>query len=407
MNFTFPVILDGATGTQMQKRGYTGSGSVEDWIIANPEAYIETQCAYIDNGSNIILAPTFGANRVKMASYGIVGMVEEYNLRLVDIAKQASQGRALVAGDLAPTGKFLYPIGDTRFEELFDIYAEQAAALEKAGVDLFVVETMTDLPDARAAVMAVKSVSKKPVFATVTCDASGHLMTGTDVTAALVVLQGLGVDAFGLNCSTGPEEMLRQLERLTPYARVPLIAKPNAGTPVVINGKLSYNCPPEEFVRFVPEMLKAGVRIFGGCCGTDETHIAELSKCLCGAKISPAVCTETDKIICASEKLPFSISPDASPDSIVECGEELEDDLSDDLEEDYELTAISLSSAEDVESFADCQYMLSKPLCLICDDAEILERALRAYQGLALYRGELDDSQFNLLHEKYGVIRLR
>lgn len=407
MKFTYPIILDGATGTQMQKRGYTGSGSLEKWIIENPEAYIESQRAYIDAGSGVICAPTFGANRVKMGSYGIYGEVEEYNSRLVAIAKRAAQGRALTAGDMSPTGKFLYPIGDTHFEELYGVYAEQAAAIERAGADMFIVETMTDLPDLRAAVMAIKSVSTKPIFATVTCDGTGHMLTGTDVTAALVVMQALGVAAFGLNCSVGPEDMLEQLRRMRPYARIPLIAKPNAGTPVVVDGRVTYNCPPEEFARCVPDMVKSGACVFGGCCGTDETHIAAIKRSLAGLEMQPPAPEHDDLLLCATEKKPFYLDPSARPESILDCGEDLEDDLSDELEEDGEMVAVRINSQEDVDSFADCQYMITKPLCLVCDDAELLERAVRSYQGLALYSGDLSDTELAPLVEKYGIIPLK
>ena len=173
MEVNFPLILDGATGTQLQKRGFTGGMCAEQWVLEHPDAILEIQRAYVDAGSNVLYAPTFGANRVKLEENGIFNQVEEYNIRLTELSKQAADGRAWVAGDIAPTGKFLYPMGDASFEELVEIYTEQAAALEKAGVDLFVIETTMTLPEARAALLAVKSVSSRPVFVTFTCDESG------------------------------------------------------------------------------------------------------------------------------------------------------------------------------------------------------------------------------------------
>ena len=148
------------------------------------------------------------------------------------------------------------------------IYTEQAAALAAAGVDLFLIETTMTMPEARAAVLACKSVSDRPVWVTFTCDENGRTLSGTDVLAALIVMQGMGVDAFGLNCSSGPAEMLEQMRRLTPYTTVPLIAKPNAGLPETVEGQAVYHCPPEEFASYAAGFAAAGVRIFGGCCGT-------------------------------------------------------------------------------------------------------------------------------------------
>ena len=276
MEMRFPLILDGATGTQLQKRGYQGDVSAEQWVLDHPDSIQDVQRRYVQAGSQVVYAPTFGANRQKLEERSIFNQTAEYNRRLTALSQQAVEGRAWVAGDISPTGLFLSPLGEASFEELVDIYAEQAAGLEQAGVDLFVVETMMTLADARAAVLAIRSVSDKPIFVTFTCDESGRCLSGTDVAAALVVLQGMGVSAFGLNCSTGPEQMLKQLRRLRDYARVPLIAKPNAGMPVTVDGKTTYDCTPEEFVRWVPDMLQAGTAIFGGCCGTDEDYICLL-----------------------------------------------------------------------------------------------------------------------------------
>ena len=217
MELSFPLILDGATGTQLQKRGYTGDECPESWTLNNPQAILDIQRSYVGAGSRVIYAPTFGANRVKLEQHGIFGKVEEYNHALVALSREAAGDRAWVAGDIAPTGLMLYPLGTASFEELVEIYTQQAAALENAGVDLFVIETMMTVAEARAALLAVKSVSKKPVFVSFTCDGKGRTLTGSDVTAALQIMQGMGADAFGLNCSVGPEDMLVQLRRLRDY----------------------------------------------------------------------------------------------------------------------------------------------------------------------------------------------
>ena len=185
MEMRFPIILDGATGTQLQKRGFTGDMSAEQWVLEHPESILEVQRAYVAAGSKILYSPTFGANRQKLEDRKIFNRTAQMNRELASLSRQAADGRAWVAGDIAPTGRFLAPLGDAAFEELVDIYTEQAAGLEQAGVDLFVIETKMTLSDARAAVLAVRSVSDKPIFVTFTCDESGRCLSGTDVAAAL------------------------------------------------------------------------------------------------------------------------------------------------------------------------------------------------------------------------------
>ena len=263
---------------------------------------------------------------------------------------------------------------------------------------------MMTLSDARAAVLAVRSVSDKPIFVTFTCDENGHSLSGTDVTAALTVLQGMGIDAFGLNCSAGPAEMLPQLQRLREYARVPLIAKPNAGMPEIVDGKAVYSCTPEQFVALIPEFLDAGVAVFGGCCGTTAEHIAALQAALKNAEIKAPAPLHSDLLPASTEKLPAYLPADAHHGRVLTVTADLEDDLADALESDDVMVAVRLATWEDVELLADCQYMLTKPLCILCDDAEVLEAALRAYQGRPLYEGALPKSVLAPLAAKYGVL---
>ena len=267
-----------------------------------------------------------------------------------------------------------------------DIYTEQAAGLERAGVDLFVIETMMTLSDARAAVLAVRSVSDKPIFVTFTCDENGRSVSGTDITAALVVLQGMGIDAFGLNCSAGPEQMLLQLKRLREYARVPLIAKPNAGMPIIENGETVYRCTGEEFTALVPEFLAAGVAVFGGCCGTTAAHIAALARALDGAVITPPAPQHTNELPAATEKLPFPLPVDVSWHTVIDLTGDAEETLTAALDSGETVLALRIASWDDVQALADYQYMLTKPVCFVCDDTQLLEAALRAYQGRAPVR---------------------
>lgn len=367
MEMQFPVILDGATGTELQKRGFTGDMSAEQWVLEHPESILEIQRKYVASGSNVLYAPTFGGNRQKLEERGIFNRTEEMNKALAQLSKQA-------------------------------------AGLEQAGVDLYVIETMMTLTDARAAVLAIRSMSKKPILVSFTCDESGKILSGTDVVAALSVMEGMGVSAFGLNCSAGPEQMLLQLQRLHKYARVPLIAKPNAGMPEIVNGEAVYNCPPEEFVALVPEMLKAGVALFGGCCGTTEEHIAALKAALKDAEYVRPAPECLDLLPAATEKEAFFLPADATHGAVLTADGDLEDKLSDAMDDEWPMVALKLASWADVDALADYQYMIRKPLCLICDDTELLEAGLRAYQGRALYEGNLTEDALAPLVEKYGLL---
>ena len=404
MELSFPLILDGATGTKLQKYGLGGGDCPEAWILEHPEVIREIQRAYVEAGSDVIYAPTFGANRIKLEAQGYRHAVEDFNLRLAALSREAAAGKALVAGDIAPTGHFLSPLGDVSFEELTEVYTEQAAALEKAGVDLFVIETMMTVAEARAAVLAVRSVSRRPIFVTFTCDEKGRTLSGSDVAAILQIMQGMEIDAFGLNCSVGPEEMVTQLRRLHEYAQVPLIAKPNAGIPELRGDETVYNCTPEQFTAHLQEMAEAGVRIFGGCCGTTAEHIRALKTGTTMLRPAQILPQRTDLLPAATEKEVFWLDPAAEIGDVIACSEDLEEDLMDAMEEDTPVIALSIRETKELELFAESQYMIRKPLCLVCDDVSLLEQALRLYQGRALYRGALPEEALAPLVRKYGLL---
>lgn len=402
MNITFPLILDGAMGTQLIKRGLPKGSCPEKWILENPDAVREIQRAYVEAGSQVLYSPTFGANSAMLEKHGIFNKVKDYNSALVRISREAAGGKALVAGDISSIGALLYPLGDMSFEDIYEVYLEQAQALNDAGVDLFVIETMSSVPEARAAVLAVKSVSEKPVFVSFSCDEKGRSMMGSDICAALQIMQGMGVDAFGMNCSLGPAELVGHMARLYELSEIPLIAKPNAGLPCEDGGKTSYSVDASEFAGFVSGLAEAGASIFGGCCGTDESYIAGIRQALRCTGIKAPAPLHPELLPCATEKDCFLLEPSAACETVLACDAELEDNIYD-LEEG-ELFGIEITSSEDVAAFSDVQYAIKNPLCLVCDDAALLEKALRAYQGRALYDGCLSDEELIPLVEKYGLI---
>ncbi len=404
MELFFPLVLDGANGTELQSRGYDGSMCTEAWVLEHPEVMIQLQKEYVEAGSDVVYAPTFGANRVKLEENGYFNQVARFNRELVAVSKEAAGGKALIAGDITSTGKFIEPLGDLSFDELYDIYHEQAEALEDAGVDMYVIETIMTVPDARAALLAVRDVSDKPVLVSFTCDAGGRTLTGTDICAALVIMQGMGADAFGLNCSTGPEEMLEQFRRLGEYAEIPLAVKPNAGMPQVIDGKVEYNVGPEELAQYTQAFNDAGAALFGGCCGTGPDHIRKIRESLGEFRQNRPHPSHAGKVVCATEKEVFVLEPGVKADRVLSCTAELEDKIKAEDKRRSKVIAIEISSEDDLDEFAAAQYAVRRPLCIVCNDAKLLDRALALYQGKAMYAGSLGDKELQPLVRKYGLI---
>ena len=279
------IILDGATGTNLQKAGMPVGVCPEQWILSHGEVLVELQQGYVQAGTHILFAPTFTANRIKLEEYGLANQLDDMNRGLVALSKKAAAGKAFVAGDMTMTGSQLYPLGELLFEELVDVYKEQARALYEAGVDLFVVETMMSLQECRAAVLAIREVCELPVMVSLTYQEDGRTLYGTDPVTAVVTLQSLGADAVGLNCSTGPEAMLALVARMAEYATVPILAKPNAGMPKLVNGETVFDTTAEAFAAAGKELLEAGASILGGCCGTTPEHIKALSDAVCSGSV--------------------------------------------------------------------------------------------------------------------------
>ena len=274
-----PIFLDGATGSNLQKQGMPTGVCPEQWILEHRDILIGLQSAFVDAGTNIVYAPTFTANRIKLKEYGLETQIRQMNLDLVALSKEAVGDRAYVAGDLTMTGEQLTPMGRMDFEELIDIYKEQIGYLVEAGADLLVVETMMSLQETRAALIAAKEVCDLPVMATMTFESDGRTLYGTDAVTAAVVLESLGADAIGTNCSTGPDKMADVVRRMASVTTVPIIAKPNAGLPSLDeNGNTVYDMEAEEFGVSMKALVEAGASIVGGCCGTTPDHIRALHK---------------------------------------------------------------------------------------------------------------------------------
>ena len=282
-----PVLLDGGTGTSLFSSGMPMGVCTEGWVLDHPNVVKNLQKAYVEAGSQIIYAPTFGANRHNLAWYGLDSNLSELIARLVAISKEAASGKAYVAGDMSMTGLTLEDLGgEASFDQIFDLYHEQAQALDDAGVDLFVVETMLSLEETEAALDAIRSVSDKPVMCTLSYDADGTTMYGTRCGEAVETLQALGASAVGLNCSVGPDQLEAVVAAMKSAAEIPIIAKPNAGLPLIDDaGNAVYPMGPMEFAENMKKLVAAGASVIGGCCGTTPEYIRKLRLMLEGKLI--------------------------------------------------------------------------------------------------------------------------
>lgn len=274
-----PIYLDGATGSNLQKSSMPVGVCPEQWVLEHKEVMLSLQREYVEAGTNILYAPTFSGNRVKLREYGLEDKLAQMNADLVALTKEAAGGHALVAGDITMTGEQLAPIGTMEFEELIAIYKEQIGALADAGADLLVVETMMSLQETRAALIAAKEVCALPVMITMTFESDGRTLFGTDAKTAAVVLESLGADAVGVNCSTGPDKMLSVVRDMAEVTAIPIIAKPNAGLPSLnAEGATVYDMNQTDFAEGMKRLIEAGASIVGGCCGTTPEYIAGLVK---------------------------------------------------------------------------------------------------------------------------------
>lgn len=426
------VMLDGATGSNLMVAGMPVGVCPEQWILDNPGHLIKLQREYIKAGTNIILAPTFTANRIKLAEYGLDSRLQEINHRLVALSKEAvgAEGhRGYVAGDMTMTGRQLYPIGDLEFDTLVDVYKEQAKVLVDAGVDLFIVETMMSLAEARAAVIAIREICDLPVMVSMTFNADGKTLFGSTPESSVVVLQSLGADAVGVNCSTGPEEMLKLIERMRVYAKVPIFAKPNNGMPELIDGVTRYTMTPETFADYGQMLVDAGVRAIGGCCGTTPKHIAALRKYVRNSAQVSDISVKTR--VLASESAVQNIELDGrflvvgeriNPTGKKKLQEQLRagnmDMVIQMAEEQTECGAhildvnMGMNGIDELDMMKKSIYEIigvtDRPLCIDSSHVDIIEAALRIYPGRALINSiSLEEKKCRPLMKiaaKYGAM---
>lgn len=425
------IYLDGATGSNLMKAGMSAGVCPEQWILEHEDIFLDLQKAYVNAGTNILYAPTFTANRIKLEEYGLADKLYDLTNRLVALSKLAAGDKALVAGDITMTGKQLSPVGNMDFEELVEVYKEQIHALVSAGVDLLVVETMMSLQETRAALIAAKETCELPVMVTMTFEKDGRTLYGTDAKTAAVVLDSLGADAIGVNCSTGPVAMSDLIRSMSEVTKLPIIAKPNAGMPKLDkNGKTSYDMQPDTFAEEMKYLYEAGASILGGCCGTDPAYIEALVRTF-GNKRKQKKSTKPGMRYLASERQTkaftlednfFVIGERINPTGKKKLQAELRDgsfEMVKSFAEEQENCGacvldvnMGMSGIDEKEKMLKALEEISTvsnlPLSLDSSHIDVLEAALRRYPGRALVNSvSYETEKFEKLLpivKKYGAM---
>ena len=434
------VFLDGATGTNLMKAGMPAGVCPEKWILEHKEVMRQLQSSYARSGADIVYAPTFTGNRIKLSDYGLSDRINEINTELVRLCKEAVGEGVLVAGDLTMTGRQLRPIGDLGFEELINVYKEQIKILEDAGCDVLVVETMMSLQECRAALIAAKEVSDLAVMVTLTFEADGRTLYGSDAAASAITLEALGACAIGANCSTGPDKMEEIIRNMASVTSIPVIAKPNAGLPSVdADGNTEYDMDCDTFVQEMERLIKAGASIVGGCCGTTPDYIRGLHDKYKDVKPLDLTDEEGNRIprkICgrrylSSERCALSFGMD---DLFMVVGERINPTGKKKLQEQLRegnldmVSDFARSQEEDGASILDINVGMSGidekemmltvmeevmsitdlPLCIDTSSAEVMEAALRLYPGRALMNSisleKGKSEKFLPIAKKYGAM---
>jgi len=397
-----PLVLDGGTGTHLLAAGMSKDVCAEQWVLENPDILTALQKSYAAAGSKAVFAPTFGANRARLAAFGLEDRVAELNRALVKLTRDAVGEEVLVGGDLSPTGLLIPPYGDAQFDDIVDIYREQITALTDAGVDFIVFETMMSLWECRAGLIAAHNCGV-PVFVCITVDDAGRTPSGSSLPVCVTVLQEMGAAAVGINCSESPDKLAEQFYRAAVCARIPLIAKPGAGLPDP-DEDTPYPLTAESFAGYMSELVKAGASIIGGCCGTGPEHIAAIAPLARKYRhvAEPVEC-------CANETSIFFLPEERSGldmSETIACSYSLDDDLIDLEDSRANVAVIRVDSDDDAEILSETAHISRLPIAILCDDAAVLEHALRLFHGRAIVdsRSELEEDQLASIAARYGAL---
>lgn len=402
-----PILLDGALATNLFEQGMPKGVCIPTWILENKQKVLDLQKAFIDAGSQILYTPTFNASRVWLSDFGLENDIENINRQLVDITKSAVEGTDVkIAGCISMTGLTLEPYGESSFTEVLEIFREQASILVDCGVDILVVETLTSIAEARAACIALQKFDI-PKYITMTVNDEGLTPYGGSAVNALVILQELGISAFGLNCSYGVECMLEQIKEMKPYAKIPLIAKPSACSYDEENDEL-INLSPLEMAVQIKDIVQAGVSIIGGCCETTPEHI----KCINVAldEVEEVVLDEPEikgDITLADIRQIYNLYCDNIEFSeLLECSVDMTDDILELEEDSKDVILVEINTIDDAIDFSKNAHIAKLPICFSSHDEISLKLALMLYTGRAMIdsKTSIDRDKLEKIAKKYGAV---
>lgn len=422
-------ILDGAMGTMLQNHGLAPGACPELMNVEHPEAVQSIHEAYIEAGATIIETNTFGAAPLRLAHYDLSARAAELNEAAVRLAQKASRGRAKIAGSLGPTGRFVEPLGDLRFEAAYDSYYTQAKTLIDAGCDYLLFETFIDIQELRAGLLAAKDAGHIPIICQLSYAEDGRTVTGTDPAAAAITLEAMGASVVGVNCSLGPQEIVPIVQALHENLSIPISALPNAGMPSLVDGKAVYEMTPADFARYAPKLVEVGAAFIGGCCGTTPAHIRAMKEAI--ANMPTPVPKPRDKKLHLSSRsqcvvidkdLPTRlIGERINPTGRKKLAAEIKDgsllsvkkEAIDQTKAGAELLDVNMGvggidqAAAMERAVREISQIVATPLAIDTSDAKALEKGLRAYPGRALVNSVSAEKnrleQFLPLAKKYGA----
>ena len=394
------LFLDGGMGTLLQEQGLEAGELPETWNIKYPDRVTNVHRRYYEAGSHVVLANTFGANACKFHDTDMT--LEAVIKAGIENARKAGSkiGReTYVALDVGPTGKLLKPMGDLSFEEAYETFAEVVRYGVKYGADLIHIETMSDTYEVKAAVLAAKEHSELPVFVTMIFDEKGKLLTGGDVPSVVAMLEGLRVDAIGLNCGLGPEQALPILKEMRSYSSLPLIVKPNAGLPKQKDGQTYYDVEPEAFAETMQQIVAAGACVIGGCCGTTPEHIKKMTDLCAGCQVQPIEYKENTMVSSYGKCVVLGDKPLIIGERINPTGKKRLKEALKTKDFDYILK----------EAITQIQSVTNLPLQIDTVDAEAMEVAMRIYNGKPMINSvsgkqESMNQVFPLIQKYGGVV---
>lgn|GEM_PF-614620 len=410
-------IFDGAIGTMLQRYPeFKGAHFGEELNLTHPQLVREVHRGYFEAGADFATTNTFSANRLRLSKAGLGNLVEELNIRAVELAHEATEGQAYIAGSIGPTGTLMAPLGPLTFAEAEEAFVEQARALERGGADLIIIETMDHPREIKAAIAAVKDSTKLPLIASMTFTTQGRTIHGIGPKTAANILGNLGVDVIGANCSVGPWELLKVAEAYRRSTDLPLLIEPNAGQPRLVHGQTSYGIGAVEFAQAMREMLELGIDIIGSCCGSDPSYTRRLKEVSQGFKPQARSWSYTPQLSSRTKTVPLEVILERwaeVPELVVEGGVGISELRAASRREAplvlLDLRGLKAEVLNQFEkAFLQTQILIDEPFGFRVSKAAVLERCLQVSDGVPLIipepEGSVELQEMGRLAKRYGGV---